>query len=163
MLKQRTIQSILIVALAATSLIVLALLAAMVVFRPPSSYAHGRVIVNDVTFNVELAVTSNQQQTGLMYRNELPERQGMLFIFDEPTVRQFWMKNTFIPLDIIFIDADRRIINIRTMPAQTRQTCQSDRPALYVLEIAANAAKRFGINPGMTVELKLPKTKNGRP
>jgi len=136
--------------------VVLAGLLSGVTFKKRAmQYSVSTVTINNETFTVELATTPSQQRLGLMFRKHLPEREGMLFIFKRPEIRRFWMRNTFVPLDIIFIDADRKIINIATMPPLTDQTCRSTRPALYVLEINAGEARRFSIGPGLEVKFDL--------
>ena len=122
-----------------------------------------RVTINNYTFVAELADTAPKRELGLMFRQELAPKHGMLFLFDRPAVRKFWMRNTYIPLDIIFIDADRKIINVATMPARTDRTCQSQRGALYVLELKAGSAETFGLTPGMTVEFNLPARRSAKP
>ena len=101
-------------------------------------------------FGVELAVTPEEQARGLMYRKELPEGQGMLFDFhqEQPGV-SFWMKNTYIPLDMIFIRSDGRILRIaeNTTPLSDR-VISSGGAARGVLEVIAGTARKFGIAPG---------------
>jgi len=135
--------------------VVSAMLTVVVVRHRHGAYP-GRVFINDQTFHVEIADTETKQSVGLMFRKELPERCGMLFIFTEPAIRHFWMRNTYIPLDIIFIDDQRRIINIRTMPPLTDETCASERPALYVLELQAGSAKQYNLQPTLPVKIELP-------
>ena len=100
-------------------------------------------------FAVELASTPQEQATGLMFRRELPEGRGMLFDFhrDQPT--SFWMKNTYIPLDMIFIRADGRILRIaeNTMPL-SETLVPSGGPVRAVLEVIGGTAKKLGIAPG---------------
>lgn len=106
-------------------------------------------------FQVELATTPKELQFGLMYRKELADDQGMLFIFERPAIQSFWMKNTYIPLDIIFISDDWRIINI----AENSGPClldpctmyYSSGPAKYVLEIKAGLSKEKQIQVGNQV------------
>jgi len=121
----------------------------------------GKVIINDQVFAVELARTAQQHRFGLMFRTELPDRHGMLFIFDHPAIQRFWMKNTCIPLDIIFIDADGTIINIATLAAHSPRTARSERESLYVLELAGGSAERYNISPGMTVEFAITSAASG--
>lgn len=100
-------------------------------------------------FAVEMAKTDEERATGLMYRKELPEGRGMLFDFAPEQNISMWMKNTFIPLDMIFIRGDGRILRIaeNTEP-QSLKTIPSGGPARAVLEVIAGTAKKFGIAPG---------------
>jgi uncharacterized membrane protein (UPF0127 family) len=100
-------------------------------------------------FDVELAVTPDQRSKGLMFRKELPEGRGMLFDFAEETVISMWMRNTYIPLDMIFIRADGRIARIaqNTTPL-SEAIISSGAPVKGVLEVIAGTAKKFGIAPG---------------
>jgi len=100
-------------------------------------------------FEVELAITPEEKEHGLMFRRELPQGHGMLFDFgfDQPVA--FWMKNTFIPLDMLFIRADGRILRIaeNTEPLSERNI-PSGGPVRAVLEVIGGTAKKLGIAPG---------------
>ena len=100
-------------------------------------------------FAVEMAVTPEQQAKGLMFRRELPEGRGMLFDFGQEQPTSFWMKNTYIPLDMIFIRGDGRIANIaeNTVPL-SEALISSGGPVRAVLEVIGSTAKKFGIAPG---------------
>jgi uncharacterized membrane protein (UPF0127 family) len=113
------------------------------------------ITINGQAFQAEIADTPAKQRMGLMFRKNLPERTGMLFIFTPPEVQHFWMRNTYVPLDIIFIDDQKRIINICTMPPLTDEKCKSDRPAIYVLELEAGSAARYTLQPGQQVSINL--------
>jgi len=103
---------------------------------------------------VELALTRVQQSRGLMYRKDLPEDAGMLFVFPETEVRTFWMKNTVLPLDMIFIGEDLRIVGIVEDAVPFTETSRSvGKPSRYVLEVHAGFCKRHGIAAGDRVEL----------
>lgn len=100
-------------------------------------------------FDVEMAVTPDQRSKGLMFRKSLPEGQGMLFDFGEETVVSMWMRNTYIPLDMIFIRSDGRIVRIaeNTTP-MSEVIISSGAPVKSVLEVVAGTARKFGIAPG---------------
>lgn len=104
------------------------------------------------TFNVELADTEQERQTGLMFRESLPKDGGMLFDFGNPQPASIWMKNTLIPLDILFIDTDGKVLAIarNAVPHSLRQISPGV-PVKGVLEINGGAAAELGINPGDTV------------
>ncbi len=107
----------------------------------------------DVTFRVEVARTPPEHERGLMYRSHLDADAGMLFLFDRPQALTFWMKNTLIPLDMLFIDSDRKIVGIvENAEPQTLTSRRVDAPAQYVLEIGGGLAARLGFRPGATVE-----------
>ena len=100
-------------------------------------------------FGVEMAVTPEEQAKGLMFRREMPDRQGMLFDFKREQPTSFWMKNTYIPLDMIFIRADGRILNIaeNTVPL-SEALVSSSGPVRAVLEVIAGTTKKLGIAAG---------------
>jgi uncharacterized membrane protein (UPF0127 family) len=100
-------------------------------------------------FSVEMATTEEEKTTGLMYRKELPDGKGMLFDFSPEQQISMWMKNTYIPLDMIFIRADGRILRIaeNTEPLSTR-IISSGGLAKGVLEVIAGTAQKYGIQPG---------------
>jgi uncharacterized membrane protein (UPF0127 family) len=105
-----------------------------------------------LTFEVWLADTPPRQQQGLMFVRSLPPMRGMLFVWQSPKQLGMWMKNTYIPLDMIFIDERGHIQNIaeRTTP-HSRQTVHSLGMAIAVLEIAGGEARRLGLRPGQRV------------
>lgn len=110
-----------------------------------------------IPFKVELADTPEAQARGLMFRDSLGDFEGMVFPSDTPEVRSFWMKNTPLSLDIIFIGADGRIINIaaNTEP-YSLASVTSNGPAGAVLELRAGRAAALGIGPGDRVSWKVP-------
>jgi len=104
-------------------------------------------------FRVELAISRFEQAKGLMFRTELGPDEGMLFRMDPPREASFWMKNTVIPLDIIFIGTDRRILNIAANAVPYDETpLPSDGVASAVLELAGGRAAELGISPGDKVD-----------
>lgn len=104
-------------------------------------------------FTVELALTDRQQQRGLMFRRSMAPDAGMLFDYVTPTRITMWMKNTFIPLDMIFIGADGKVVDIaeRAVP-QSETIIPSKVPARAVLELNGGTAQRLGIKVGDVVE-----------
>ncbi len=100
-------------------------------------------------FKAEMALTKAQQATGMMFRDHIDEGTGMLFVFDNVAERSFWMKNTLIPLDIIFIRADGVIHNIHYMAEpKSLERLSSDGPVKAALEVAGGATEILGINIG---------------
>ena len=100
-------------------------------------------------FEVELAVTPEQQARGLMHREEMAADAGMLFVFEPVRPVSFWMRNTLISLDMLFVGADGRIVNIgeRTVPL-SEESVPSDGPVRAVLEINGGLSDMLGIRPG---------------
>lgn len=105
------------------------------------------------TFTIELAMTDRQQQQGLMFRRTLAPDAGMLFDYRTPTRITMWMKNTFIPLDMIFIGSDGKVVDIaeRAVP-QSETIIPSKVAARAVLEVNGGTAQRLGIKIGDLVE-----------
>jgi len=99
--------------------------------------------------DVEIAATPQKQALGLMYRTSLPDNKGMLFPHKDPAELTMWMKNTYIPLDMVFILADGTVhrIEARTQPFSER-IISSEGKVSAVLEIAGGAAERMGLKPG---------------
>jgi uncharacterized membrane protein (UPF0127 family) len=98
---------------------------------------------------IEIADDPYQRETGLMYRKSLGENRGMLFIFENEAQRGFYMKNTHIPLDLIFLDANFRIVSIsKNATPQSLQTIPSNEPAQYVLEVNAGLSDTWKLETG---------------
>ncbi|ADE38700.1 DUF192 domain-containing protein [Candidatus Puniceispirillum marinum] len=105
--------------------------------------------------HVELAVTRDERQEGLMFRDKLAADSGMLFIFPAEEILRFWMKDTIIPLDILFFDKDGRFINkFVNVPPLTLTNRVSLSPAIYVLEVAGKTSETWDL--GGEIHLKLP-------
>jgi uncharacterized membrane protein (UPF0127 family) len=104
-------------------------------------------------FTVEVAETSAQMEQGLMFRRSMPPDAGMLFDYKAPTVATMWMRNTFIPLDMLFVDAQGRIVNIRERAVpQSLDVIAAAAPVRAVIELNGGTAARLGIAPGDRVE-----------
>lgn len=112
-----------------------------------------RIIINGVPLFVETAQDDDKRMRGLMFRESLPPDQGMLFVFPAAQIQSFWMRNTFIPLDIAFISNDGIIVDIQHMkPVDESVSYTSSAPALYALEVNAGWFKKNGISVGATVK-----------
>jgi uncharacterized membrane protein (UPF0127 family) len=108
-------------------------------------------------YTVEVADTEAERARGLMFRDELPAGHGMLFIHEREEPLAYWMKNTRIPLDILFFDRARRLVAQQrdVPPCGLGDACPpypSDAPAIYVLELNAGEAARLGLENGATIE-----------
>lgn len=104
------------------------------------------------SFMVEIAKTDATRERGLMFRTHMAADHGMLFVYSDAAPRYFWMKNTLIPLDIIFFDAHKRLINVSAnTPPCKADPCPiyaSTAPAKYVLELNAGMAAKLDLKPG---------------
>lgn len=99
-------------------------------------------------FTLEIADTPRKQQLGLMHRKSMPRDRGMLFVFPEERERSFWMKNTHIPLDIIYADTKGKVVSVKPMQPLDEIGVTSDGPAKYAIELNQGAAARAGITKG---------------
>lgn len=101
------------------------------------------ITIGDKKYKVEIADTPEKQEKGLMGRKSLPENQGMLFIYDEPQDLSYWMKDTFISLDIIFIDDDMEVVSVKQgQPMSEEPITEND--VQYVLEVNSNSGIEEG-------------------
>jgi uncharacterized protein len=130
----------------------------------------GALVVRDAfggahRLSVEIADNSPLRTRGLMWRSELPDGTGMLFIFPTEVVQSFWMRNTLIPLDMLFIDKRMRVVGVvQWAEPQTLTSRTVGKPALYVLEVPGGWASRTGVRAGSTVELEgALKSRSGQP
>ena len=106
---------------------------------------------NLIKINVEIADDNAEMEKGLMFREKLNENEGMLFVFGEEALHAFWMKNTLIPLDIIFIDENFDIIDIKHAVPCKAEPCElykPSKPAKYVLEVNEGFAEKNSIGVG---------------
>lgn len=107
-------------------------------------------------FHVDIADTTEKRTIGLMFRDKMGADSGMLFVFDDEIERAFWMKNTLIPLDMLFIDRAGKIVHIHENAIPHDLTPVSSRgPAFAVLEINGGRSKALGLSPGMIVKHKV--------
>lgn len=115
----------------------------------------GELVISDslgnpkIKIDIEIADTEYERQLGLMNRKSMEENQGMLFIFNEESFRSFWMLNTLISLDMLFINKDKKIVTIHknTIPL-SQQSYPSSEPATYVLEVVGGFCDRHNIQLG---------------
>ncbi len=116
-----------------------------------------KVCIKDICLQAEIADSKAEKTRGLMYRPSLAWESGMLFIFDEELLHSFWMKNTLIPLDMIWIDSDKNIVDItqNALPCKEQQECESFTPlsgAKYVLEVNSGFTEQNKIKVGDKVK-----------
>ena len=115
--------------------------------------------INGNKLTAEVAMTTDQQMTGLMYRFSLKPDHGMVFVFDRSEQRAFWMKNTYIPLSIAFVTADGRILNIEDMAPRDETSHLSAGPAMYAIEMRKGWFAERGIKAGDRVSGLPPPTR----
>ena len=99
--------------------------------------------------DAQLAVTPSEHAIGLMYRKEMAQHEGMLFIFKSPGLQCFWMKNTLIPLSVAFLADDGMVLNMADMKPQTEESHCSIKPVRYVLEMNKGWFAKKGVKAGM--------------
>lgn len=151
-------------ALAAAALLALACGASPAPSPPPSATPTAApagpraVMPSGAVYRLELALTPEAQSEGMMYRENLPEKTGMLFLFTETAPHHFWMKNTMIPLDMIWLDEAGRVLYVsaNTPPckADPCPTFGPDASVRRVLEIAGGMAEKEGVRVGATIVLE---------
>jgi hypothetical protein len=111
-----------------------------------------QIVATDGTrhsFTIYLATTYEQQRRGLMFVRQLPERTGMLFVYDDESQHSMWMKNTFIPLDIVFARRDGTVSSvIQNAEPLSLKSLAAIEPVTFVLELNAGVARRYSIGPG---------------
>jgi uncharacterized membrane protein (UPF0127 family) len=101
--------------------------------------------------DTQVAVTTEQREIGLMYRREMPQHEGMLFVFEDPSRLCFWMKNTLIPLTAAFVADDGTIVNLENMKPQTTDSHCATKPVRYVLEMNQGWFAKKGVKPGSKI------------
>lgn len=119
--------------------------------RPPPGRAW--VIFGPDTVIAEVARTPDERAEGLMYRESLPEGTGMLFVFQDVAIRSFWMQNTYVPLDIAFLDASFTLVDIQQMEPQTTDPHESRAPAMFALEVPQGWFAEHRIGTGVKPEV----------
>lgn len=113
------------------------------------------VVFGADTVVAEVARTPDERARGLMFRTELLQGSGMLFVFPEPSRHSFWMKDTYVPLDIAYIDQNARIIDILPMEPRTTEGYDSSGPALFALEVPQGWFAAHGVEVGDVVDIRL--------
>ncbi|RYF77709.1 MAG: DUF192 domain-containing protein [Comamonadaceae bacterium] len=134
--------------LAAAALSVGAALAQSASGQPQMDLPRVKITAGMNVIDTQVAATDAQRATGLMFRKEMPQHEGMLFVFDQPSVQCFWMKNTLLPLTAAFVADDGTIVNLADMKPQTLDSHCSTRPVRYVLEMNQGWFDRRAIKAG---------------
>lgn len=132
-------------------------LAALLLFGANAVHAQGvpqtglpqlQITAGMYLINVQVAATGEQRATGLMFRQQMPQAEGMLFVFEQPNEQCFWMKNTLLPLTAAFVSDDGTIVNLADMKPQTTDSHCSQKPVRYVLEMNQGWFDKKGIKAG---------------
>ena len=118
---------------------------------PPAGYAW--VVFGADTVLAEVAATAEEREQGLMYRDEVPDGTGMLFVFTDSRVRSFWMANTYVALDIAYLDPSFRVVDIVAMEPLVTDSYASSAPAMYGLEVRQGWFGERGITVGAQTEI----------
>ncbi len=116
--------------------------------EPQTALPHIRMSAGMHQIDAQVALTSEQHAVGLMYRKEMPLHEGMLFVFEQPSMQCFWMMNTLLPLTAAFVADDGTIVNLADMKPQTTDSHCSTKPVRYVLEMNQGWFAKKGIRPG---------------
>jgi uncharacterized protein len=103
--------------------------------EPQTDLPRVRISAGMHQIDAQVALTPDQRATGLMFRKQMPQNEGMLFAFEEPGVQCFWMRNTLLPLTAAFVADDGEIVNLADMKPQSTESHCSKRPVRYVLEM----------------------------
>jgi uncharacterized membrane protein (UPF0127 family) len=119
--------------------------------RPPAG--HAWVIFGADTVLAEVAATADERAEGLMYRDDVPDGTGMLFVFPDVSVRGFWMANVYVPLDIAFMDTSFDVVDVIPMQPLVTETYTSKAPAMYALEVRQGWLAERGIGVGDRAEV----------
>ena len=109
---------------------------------------HVKLSAGLYVIDAQVASTPEQRQTGLMLRKEMPQHEGMLFVFEQASVQCFWMKNTLLPLTAAFVADDGTIVNTADMKPETTESHCSAKPVKYVLEMNQGWFAKKGVKPG---------------
>ncbi len=123
---------------------------------PTTSGIVGTIVVGETPFSVEYAVTDEEKAIGLMNRESLPGNAGMWFVFSHPVEEEFWMKDTLILLDIIFVGENMKVVHIsENAVPKSLEMISSPVPFMYVLEINGGKAEELGLEVGDKVESRI--------
>ena len=138
------------------SCLIIVLLIIIYFKKSPTKYT--TVKIKDTEIRAEIADTFTKRTKGLMFRKSLPENEGMLFVFDNEDYHSFWMMNMSIPIDIIWINEKKEVVDILQNVQPCGLSCSSYKPkekAMYVLEVSVNFTDRHNIEIGTILEFEL--------
>lgn len=130
----------------------------MILYFKKSPTKYTTVKIEDTEIRAEIADTFTERMKGLMFRKTLPENEGMLFVFDNEDYHGFWMMNMSFPIDIIFVNKEKKVVDMVKNVQPCRLSCSTYKPkkrAMYVLEVNANFTEKHDIGIGTTLEFGL--------
>jgi uncharacterized membrane protein (UPF0127 family) len=123
------------------------------VATPTHSLTTATMKIGHETFTLEIANRDEERYRGLMYRDSMPRDHGMIFVFPDTAPRSFWMKDTRIPLDILYLDTNGVVVSIHQMKPYDLSGVHSDKPAKYAIELNQGAADRAGVKVGDRLDI----------
>ncbi len=129
--------------------------------QPALTFATINLTIKDQPFTIEVADTDPKRQLGLMNRPSLPKNRGMLFVFEKPDYYSFWMKDTLIPLDLVYLDESGKVVDIHPLKPKDETAIEPSAPAKFALELNAGTCKTLSLTLGNT--LKLPESLTPKP
>jgi len=136
--------------------VIIVLLIILFFKKTPTKYTN--VKIGDTEIKAEIADTLIKRTKGLMFRKSLPENEGMLFVFNEGDYHSFWMMNMSFPIDIIWVNEEKKVVDVVKNAQPCKLRCSTYKPkekAMYVLEVNANFTEKHGIEIGSSLDFKL--------
>ena len=119
--------------------------------EPQTNLPRTKLSIGLYTIDAQIAQAPVERQVGLMFRKEMPQAEGMIFVFEQPATQCFWMRNTLLPLTAAFVAEDGRIVNLADMKPQTDDSHCSEEPVKYVLEMNQGWFKKKNIKKGAKI------------
>jgi uncharacterized membrane protein (UPF0127 family) len=123
--------------------------------QPQSNLSTIQMKVGSKTYTLEVADTDDARTRGLMRRDSMPADHGMIFVFKEPQKMAFWMKNTRIPLDIVYIDANAKVDSVKQMQPYVETGIWSEGPIQWAIELNQGQGKEAGVKAGDALEIPM--------
>lgn len=148
LLPRRSLQRLLLSLLACASLGAAGLAGAQPQGQPQTDLRRVEITAGFHRIDAQVAASSRQREIGLMFRKEMPAQEGMVFVFEEPGVQCFWMRNTLLPLTAAFVADDGTIVNLADMKPMTEDSHCSAKPVRYVLEMNLGWFAKRGLHAG---------------
>src|SRR5258706_3764079 len=121
--------------------------------KPSSNLSTTQMAIGRNRYTLEIAAREHERNKGLMQRDSMPKDHGMIFVFADEAERGFWMHNTRIPLDILYLNAAGRIVSIHRMEPYVEETTKSKAPAKYAIELNAGEAEAAGAKKNQLIEI----------